>query len=351
MTHMDVIGQNLAVLSFIKKAYFGYTAGNHLFHKERAMLWQAEQVKTQIPPLSFDGQDGPMAKEVELYNQYYGLDFETRFEGLNHTVGTFEVAGFNIVAHVYKFEHGKGTAYIHHGYYDHVGIYGNIIEHCLQQGFNVFIYDLPGHGLSSGERAGIESFSQYDEVFNAGLALIQENLPQPLVLMGQSTGGAVIINYLLSRGITRHSSPFKKIVLMAPLVRPVSWGTGQFFYYLVRPFTKKVKRVFAVNSGNEDFLKFISKNDPLQPLFLRTSWVGALKKWIKIIEACEPVDLDVQVIQGTDDGTVDYQYNMKVLQKKFSGFRVKYVVQGRHQLVNEESEKLQQVLSALTPLV
>jgi alpha-beta hydrolase superfamily lysophospholipase len=315
------------------------------------MIWQAEEVKASIPALDMEDNGHVLAPEVVAYNQYYGLDFEARIAGLKHTVGKFNAAGFDIVAHVYRFQKVAGTVYIHHGYYDHVGIYNHIIEHCLQQGFNVFIYDLPGHGLSSGERAGITSFLQYDTVFECGLKLIQKSLPQPLVVMGQSTGGAVIINYLLSRGVSNQSSPFKKIYLMAPLVRPVSWTSGQFFYYLVRPFTSKVKRVFAKNSGNVDFLKFISQQDPLQPLALRTSWVGALKKWIKVIEAANPVQLDVQVIQGTDDGTVDYRHNMKVLEEKFIGLNIKYVVEGGHQLVNEEHVKRTQVFAAMTPII
>ncbi len=315
------------------------------------MVWQAEEVKASIPELNLEEGKHVLAPEVVAYNQYYGLDFETRITGLEHAVGKFKAAGFDVVAHVFRFQKADGTVYIHHGYYDHVGIYNHIIEHCLQQGFNVFIYDLPGHGLSSGERAGITSFSQYDDVFDCGLKLIQEYLPQPLVVMGQSTGGAVIINYLLSRGITNETSPFRQVYLMAPLVRPMSWVSGQFFYYLVRPFTRKVKRVFAKNSGNADFLKFISQQDPLQPLALRTSWVGALKKWIKFIEATNPVNLDVQVIQGTDDGTVDYLHNMKILEEKFIGLKIKYIVEGGHQLVNEEPVKRAQAFAIMTPLL
>ncbi len=315
------------------------------------MQWQPEQVKEQVLNLDFDDLNRPMAKEVQLYNCYYGLDFETQFNGLCHQVGTFEAAGFNLVAHVFKLDGAKGTVYLHHGYYDHTGIYNHVIEHCLKQGFSVFIYDLPGHGLSSGDRASIDSFNQYDQVFCAGLQIVQSLMSGPIVLIGQSTGAAVIVNYLLSRGLNRHSSPFEKVYLMAPLVRPVGWGSGRFIYYLVRPFTKKIKRVFVKNSGNPVFLDFISTQDPLQPLYLKTRWVGALKKWIKIIENCSPVDLDVQVIQGTNDGTVDYRHNMKVLEEKFIGFKVKYIVQGRHQLVNEEKQKLNQVFENMTPIL
>lgn len=314
------------------------------------MKWHPETVFNLIPELDFNQLNTPLPAEVKDYQAYYGLDLETHFKSLTHTVGKQQVGEFNIVFHVFKLPNAKGTVYLQHGYYDHVGLYNHLIEHCLQQGFNVFAYDLPGHGLSTGERAGIQSFQQYDEVFCAGLALIQQYMPGPIIAMGQSTGGAVIINYLLSRGLTRYTSPFAKIFLLAPLVRPVNWNRSMLFYFLARPFIKQMKRTFAQNSNNLEFLKFLSEEDPLQPLFLKTSWVGALHKWIQFIENCAPVDLDVTVIQGTDDGTVDYRHNMKVLEDKFSGFAVRFIEDGRHHLVNEELQKLEQVFQYLTPI-
>jgi lysophospholipase len=257
---------------------------------------------------------------------------------------------FKIVAHAFKLPQAKGTVFLQNGYYDHVGLYGKVIKHCLEQGFNVFSYDLPGHGLSSGERAGIDSFDQYDRVFCEGLSLVKKYFPGPIVALGQSTGGAIIINYLLSRGLTRYTSPFQSVYLLAPLVRPVDWNMSVLFYFLVRPFISKMKRTFAINSSDSEFLTFLKEHDPLQPLHLQVSWVGALRKWIKTIECSAPVDLDIHVIQGTCDGTVDYNYNMKVLKEKFTGFSVTYIEDGKHQLVNEEPAKLIQIMHCLGAL-
>lgn len=315
------------------------------------MKWQSEQVIEQIKPLDFEALDQPLPELVQTYNRFYGLDFENRFEHLTHQVGSLHVQEFFIVAHVFKIENAKGTVFLQHGYYDHVGLYGHLIEHLLEQGFNVFSYDLPGHGLSSGERAGIQSFQQYDTVFSRGLNLIQQYLPGPIVAVGQSTGGAVIVNYLLSRGLTRFTSPFEKVYLLAPLVRPVDWGRAVLMYKVLHPFIDGIKRHFAQNSNNQAFLDFISQQDPLQPLNLKVSWVGALHHWIKYIENTAPVDLDVTIVQGTDDGTVDYKHNLKILQQKFSNCKITYIENGRHQLVNEELSKLQQVLAELTPLL
>ncbi|MFT5592012.1 MAG: alpha-beta hydrolase superfamily lysophospholipase [Oceanicoccus sp.] len=315
------------------------------------MNWTPEQVQGQIPPLSIDLLGADMPETINVYNQYYGLDLESKFIGLQHIVGSFNAAEFTISGHVFVLPQAKGTVLLVHGYYDHVGLYHHIIEHCLSQGYSVFSYDLPGHGLSSGERAAIQSFRQYDDVFCAALNWVQKELPSPLVVIGQSTGGAVIINYLLSRSINKTNNPFANVFLMAPLVRPVDWTISKLFFYLAKPFVKQLKRQFAQNSHNLDFLSFISTSDPLQPLFLKTNWVGALKKWIRFIEASTPVDLEIHVIQGTQDGTVDYRHNMLVLEEKFSGFDVTFVEQGRHHLANEEPIKLQQVLAAMTPLI
>lgn len=314
------------------------------------MKWHSDSVLEQIPLLDFNQLMEDMPQEVKAYQEFYGLDFENKFSGLKHCLGYQQHGAFKIVFHIFQLAKAKGTVYLQHGYYDHVGLYNHLIEHCLEQGFNVFTYDLPGHGLSTGERASIQSFQQYDDIFSSSLALLQQHMPEPIIAMGQSTGGAVIVNYLLRRGLTRYTSPFKDVFLLAPLVRPVNWTRSMLFYFLARPFIKQMKRTFAENSNNQAFLRFLSEEDPLQPLYLKTNWVGALHKWIQFIENCAPVDLDVNVIQGTDDGTVDYRYNMKVLEDKFSGFNVRFIENGRHHLVNEDTDKLQQVFAFLTPI-
>jgi len=313
------------------------------------MAWQVSQVKAELSPLSWhDGEaDAMLPPAIDAYNRYYKIDFEHQLKGVQHHVGYFDAHGFRIVAHVYRVHNAKGTVLLQHGYYDHVGLYGSIIEHCLKQGYNVFTYDLPGHGLSTGERAGIVSFQQYDQVFCDGLALCQQHLPGPLSVIGQSTGGAIIVNYLLSRHISRENSPFKQIYLLAPLVRPVSWNLSLLFFHVARWFIRRMKRTFTENTNNPSFVEFISRHDPLQPLYLQVSWVNALKDWITFIEGCPAVDLDIHVLQGNEDGTVDFRHNQKVLAEKFTGHQVTYLQGGRHHLANESPEHLQKVLAFL----
>jgi alpha-beta hydrolase superfamily lysophospholipase len=316
------------------------------------MAWQPNNILESILELDLSATAAsPMSAELSEYQQYYGLNFEDWIVDIDHSIGFMQTAEFKIVTHLFKQPKAKGTVFLQHGYYDHVGLYGHIIKYCLQQGFNVFSYDLPGHGLSSGDRAGIQSFDQYDELFCQGLELIQKFMPGPIVAIGQSTGGAIIINYLLSRGLTKDTSPFANVYLLAPLIRPLNWKVSLFYYLISKRFIRKMKRTFSINSHNSAFLDFLKNHDPLQPLYLNVSWVGALRKWIKKIESSAQVDLDVQVIQGTCDGTVDAKHNIKVLEQKFTGLKVTYIENGRHQLVNEEPAKLKQLFSALGGLI
>lgn len=315
--------------------------------------WDVTELEHALEPLDW-GKLPTISPVQQRYLQYYKIDFASRFEGLQHHIGHFSVIGYQLTAQTFIQANAKGTALIMHGYYDHVGIYGSLIEFCLQQGWNVFTFDLPGHGLSSGERASISDFKEYDDVFCAALAQTQKlqqfsaGQKQPLHVFGQSTGGAIIINYLLTRQLQQQDSPFTTINLLAPLVRPTDWNRAKLMHSLLKPFVKQIKRTFSNNSSDVLFLRFIAEQDPLQPLALSVRWVGALKKWVKMIEACAPLNLDVNIVQGDSDETVEWRHNMPLLLEKFPQRNLLMVKGGRHHVVNDDPAKRKEIYSWLS---
>jgi alpha-beta hydrolase superfamily lysophospholipase len=322
----------------------------------KATNWDSDELLHALKPLNWQ-QQPEISPAQQRYVHYYNIDFSHRFDGLKHHIGSFSAAGYQLTAQVFSQENAKGTAILMHGYYDHVGIYGSLIKFCLQQGWNVFAFDLPGHGLSNGDRAAISDFSEYDQVFIAALEQVQK-LQQhtaseslPLHVFGQSTGGAIIINYLLTRNIQQQSSPFASINLLAPLVRPCSWTSAKIAHTLLSPFMKQIKRNFAMNSNDIEFLRFIAEKDPLQPLALSVRWVGALKKWVRMIEECEPSDLAINIVQGDQDETVEWRHNMPVLLEKFPQRKLLMIEGGRHHVVNEEITKRQQIYQWLKQMI
>jgi alpha-beta hydrolase superfamily lysophospholipase len=53
------------------------------------------------------------------------------------------------------------------------------------------------------------------------------------------------------------------------------------------------------------------------------------------------------VVQGQEDKTVDWQYNMPVVKEKFNSAKFFYIKNGRHQLVNESEEIRRLMFSAM----
>ena len=277
------------------------------------------------------------------YFRYYGIDFEERYPDVNHHFGHFPSGRFDIVAHYFENKHAVETCFLVHGYYDHSGLYGHLIEYCLKRNFSVVIYDLPGHGLSTGEKASVENFDEYQSVFKDVLAVFSEQAPAPWYAIGQSTGAAILMDFMLSGD----EKTFVKTVLLAPLVRPDNWVTVSITHSIGQFFLKRVKRHFAVNSHDQAFLEFLKNKDPLQSEYLPLQWIGALKQWINYFSDLSPIDYVPLIIQGRQDETVDWQYNLPVVQNKFPGAKVFYLRSGRHQLANESREIRMTMFSAI----
>lgn len=293
-----------------------------------------DSLRASLQPLAA-GQ--PLSSEGLAYQHFYGLDFPNRPAPFRRQLGRFSAGGYELVSQVWWPQASPvATLFVIHGFYDHMGLYRHIIEWGLNHGFVVIACDLPGHGLSSGERASIDDFAQYQEALQ-GLFIEAQSLqlPHPWHLCGQSTGGAVVIDHLLRQG---DQSPAQgQVILMAPLVRPKDWHWSKFSYYLLRPFVKGIERRFSENSTDPDFLPFLQA-DPLQPRRLPTAWVGALARWIPRIEAASPSTRCPLVIQGQADKTVDWKHNLEVVKAKFNQPKMLLMPEARHHLANESAQ-------------
>ena len=290
-----------------------------------------DSLRASLQPLAA-GQ--PLSSEALAYQRFYGLDFAHRTPAPKRQLGCFSAGGYQLVSQVWWPDSPPvATLFVIHGFYDHMGLYRHVIEWGLNRGFVVIACDLPGHGLSSGERASIDDFAQYQAVLQGLFIEAQSlHLPQPWHLCGQSTGGAIVLDHLLRYG--ERSPAQGQAILLSPLVRPKDWGWSKLSYYLLRPFVKGIARRFSENSNDPAFLPFLQA-DPLQPLRLPTAWVGALARWIPRIENASPSARQPLVVQGQADKTVDWQHNLEVLKTRFNQPRVLLLPEARHHLANE----------------
>ena len=308
------------------------------------MTWDRDRLLMALSKFSFR-KKSIIEDEVSKYYQFYGTDFWHTFEDLEQRIGWVDTHDFRVVLQTYVPAQAKATVFLLHGYFDHAGIYKHLIKFLLQSGFAVVIYDMPGHGLSSGKPATISSFKQYQEALDACVSVCRGHLPEPFHAVGQSTGGAVLIDRMMQSG--QHSDPFDKVVLLSPLVRPRGWQSITHLHTLLKPFLRVWFRSFSQNSTDIHFVRFLKEHDPLQSKWLAVDWVGALKDWGPRIEHGKKQQRKILIIQGTGDLTVDWPHNIEVIKRLFSEVKITYIEGGLHHLVNESPGKRKLIFGAI----
>lgn len=291
-------------------------------------------LRKQIPAMDFS-RPCPLGPEAQVYAAYYGLNLSDERPGVQHNLGYIQVLGGKVMVQTFVPAQANATVFIFHGYYDHAGLYVHLIKHVLDKGFAVLIYDLPGHGLSTGPKAAIDDFNDYLETLTVCIQLARHHLPSPWFAIAQSTGGAILMDYLLALPDNDLESVFDQHILLAPLFQPCQWQRGRLAYYLLRWFTQHVSRGYGSNSHDTAFIDFVRQRDPLQSRQLSVNWVGALNRWIKTMQARAPSSYSPTVIQGTEDTTVDAKINLAFIQNKFYRPDIYYLPGARHHLVNE----------------
>ncbi|WP_257280991.1 alpha/beta hydrolase [Endozoicomonas sp. ISHI1] len=307
-----------------------------------------EQIKPLVFPLETRGSHADQNPDFKEYFDFYGINFGTKLADVRHFMGSIDSCNYKVACHLFEKSDSRGTFFLLHGYYDHVGLFARIIRFLLEQGFNVLAYDLPGHGLSSGKPATIPDFSVYTLILEDILSLCGGNLPRPWHAFGQSTGCAILTDCLNNREAHHKASPFQQVILSAPLVRPWKWTLGRLQLQLAKLFISRLPRNYTRNSRKKSFLE-LSHNDPLSSDILPIQWVLAMDRWIKRIESSKiKSPVSPLILQGTFDRTVDAKHNIPVLEKLYTRPSVYYLEDARHHLPNELDETIDDYLCWLT---
>src|SRR3990172_157047 len=133
----------------------------------------------------FKGQDG-----LNLYHQYWLPDDEP-----------------------------KAVLLVTHGFAEHSGRYGNLVDYFLPRGYGIYAHDLRGHGKSEGVRGYADRFSHFVEDLDIFFRLVQERHPgSRIFLLGHSTGGTIATAYT----ILRQQAGFEGLILSGAILSPPS---------------------------------------------------------------------------------------------------------------------------------
>ncbi len=216
--------------------------------------------------------------------------------------------------YVFEPERVRGTMVYVHGYLSHSLSAAFLIWNLLDQGFRVVCADLPGHGLSDGERGDIATFSDYGLFVGNLHGFCEDRWTGPVDYMGHSTGCAAMHEYLRQgyRG-------YNRIIFLAPLVRTWLWDVSLAGLSLTEKFTEAFPAFRNEVSRDKNYLRK-SKLDHLRLKQVPVHWVRALERWNEELKTdAVPITREILILQGTADTAVDAPYGKEYYDRLLTG--------------------------------
>jgi alpha-beta hydrolase superfamily lysophospholipase len=90
----------------------------------------------------------------------------------------------------------KAVLLVAHGFAEHSGRYGNLVNYFVPKGYAVYALDHRGHGRSEGERVQVEQFTDYVKDLKTFFDIVrQENPDDKIFLVGHSMGSIISLAY------------------------------------------------------------------------------------------------------------------------------------------------------------
>ncbi|RLC60491.1 MAG: alpha/beta hydrolase [Chloroflexi bacterium] len=138
---------------------------------------------------------------------------------MEHNEGTFTgFGGLELYYQRWRPEgRPKAVLPIVHGFGEHSGRYGNVVDWFVPQGYAVYAFDLRGHGRSPGPRGYINEWAEFRGDVRSFLELVHEQEPERATfLLGHSMGGLIALEYAL-----HHPEGLAGVIASGPVLAQV----------------------------------------------------------------------------------------------------------------------------------
>ena len=296
----------------------------------------------------WSGVTGDSSSEaLAAYRAAYGIQIPA---ACVHRAGLCDIGSWRLAVQRFTPPRPRARVLLIHGYLDHAAVWRYVVAALLAKDCEVVLCDLPGHGLSSGQRAAIDDFVEYRRVIRAVLEFCQDECepPLPLSAVGHSTGAGVLADLLLGGPGAPALPELAHVVLLAPLCRSAHWELGQWGAKVAGRFVDSLPRRYVDNSSLSGYAEWV-RRDPLQYGQLPLCWPLAMGRWYDDLHQRDPAPASLRplLIQGDADSVVDWEYNLPFFMGKFPGLETRMVSGAKHQLMNEQDALRADVIAAL----
>jgi alpha-beta hydrolase superfamily lysophospholipase len=232
-----------------------------------------------------------------------------------------------------------GTLVVTHGLGEHSECYGRLAEGLADSPWNIYAWDLRGHGRSEGKRGVIQDFSDYTtdlKSFLEHLNSIEKKLPR--VLLGHSMGGLVNTRALLEHGpmnlkALALSSPLFGLTLIVPELKKKA---AQILARYVPTFTLYNELSFSDLTRDRRVIEEYTR-DPLR--HDRSSallYLQILENADYVLKNASKIELPALIQQAGEDRVVDRKKTHELYEKLGSQDKELIVYEGfKHEIFNE----------------
>ena len=256
--------------------------------------------------------------EIMAISEFYDRPDLSAFSITSITRGEFQLAHYQMPSNGLS----PKRAWLIHGLLDHSIYMLRVAEVLSRLGYQVNMLDLPGHGLSVGERGRINDFRDYAE-------LLKGQVRANDLFVGFSTGCVAWLENMVC----------ERAVLIAPLIRSRGYRWSVAGVSLLRFLgQKKITRGPSAPSHDQEFLKWRAR-DPMSPGEIDLYWCQSLIKWNR--EVVDHWQSDSSrtplIVYGTSDRTLEALKGAKKLEERFNT-KVKWIHGAGHNIICESDE-------------
>ena len=256
--------------------------------------------------------------------------------------GTFTgYDGTQLYCKRYIVENPKATLVIVHGLGEHAGRYTNVINKFLPD-YNIFLYDLRGHGHSEGKMGHVDRFDQYIEDTKIFVENAKDRTKLPVVLLGHSMGGLIVLLFA-----EKYPDLIKMVVASSPgvgIAVPIpKWKDimGKLISNIIPKFSMVNEIDTSWISHDSEVVKAY-ENDPLVNDKVSARWFTEFIKGQKeVLDNSYKLTLPLIIMQAGDDKLVNPEKSKELYEKAASKDKTFKLYPGfYHEIFNEvEKEK------------
>lgn len=223
-----------------------------------------------------------------------------------------------------KVENPKASILINHGFAEHLGRYDYVAKELNKNGYNVYRYDLRGHGKSGKIKGSIESYGEFVDDCKDMVDLIASSGKEEIYMLGHSMGGLVSFLY----GI-QYRDRLSGQILSGPAVGQLPSASG------IKSTLFKIGNVFLKNTMIKNPVSQDICSDP-----------EVVKDYMKDPQVLKEATLNFYVeflVNGTSyalDHMEDYEYPCIIVQGEEDKIVPKSIAENLYKKISSEDKEL-----------